>query len=223
MVPLPYQCVEDSVTITRLPLCEAVTVAPLPRPDSTWDGRDWFWSSVPLSFSEVRSPLDWLIRNVRPAPVSTVKNPPPLVNPNAASAAGGPEIPPATAELANAPPISSARRRRTTMSLSPWLPWFVYEGHGRYQGSGDPASSERPRAVYPWNWSCGPKPGGGIMGSVNGGVTSSNGSTAFHTDQYEVGNLQGALHSGVAGRRAVFEVFARRLPPGRRYGVFCGL
>jgi nicotinate phosphoribosyltransferase len=49
------------------------------------------------------------------------------------------------------------------------------------------------------------------------------GSTAFRTDQYEVGNLQGALESRVASRRAVFEVFARRLPPGRRYGVFCGL
>ena len=48
-------------------------------------------------------------------------------------------------------------------------------------------------------------------------------STAFRTDQYEVGNLQGALESGVASRRAVFEVFARRLPPGRRYGVFAGL
>src|SRR5215475_9488769 len=48
-------------------------------------------------------------------------------------------------------------------------------------------------------------------------------SPAFNTDQYELGNLQGALHSGVAGRRAVFEVFARRLPPGRRYGVFAGL
>src|SRR5436189_4172021 len=48
-------------------------------------------------------------------------------------------------------------------------------------------------------------------------------STAFHTDQYEIGNLQGALESGVANRRAVFEVFARGLPPGRRYGVFAGL
>jgi nicotinate phosphoribosyltransferase len=48
-------------------------------------------------------------------------------------------------------------------------------------------------------------------------------STAFHTDQYEVGNLQGALESGVANRRAVFEVFSRGLPPGRRYGVFAGL
>jgi len=48
-------------------------------------------------------------------------------------------------------------------------------------------------------------------------------STAFYTDQYEVGNLQGAVYSGVASRRAVFEVFARSLPSGRRYGVFCGL
>jgi nicotinate phosphoribosyltransferase len=48
-------------------------------------------------------------------------------------------------------------------------------------------------------------------------------SVAFHTDQYELGNLQGALQSGVAGRMAVFELFARRLPAGRRYGVFCGL
>lgn len=49
------------------------------------------------------------------------------------------------------------------------------------------------------------------------------GSIALHTDQYELGNLQGALHSGVAGRRAVFELFPRRLPEGRRYGVFGGL
>ena len=49
------------------------------------------------------------------------------------------------------------------------------------------------------------------------------GSVALHTDQYELGNLQGALQSGVADRVAVFEVFARRLPTGRRYGVFCGL
>jgi len=48
-------------------------------------------------------------------------------------------------------------------------------------------------------------------------------SVALHTDQYELGNLQGALHSGVADRRAVFELFPRRLPEGRRYGVFGGL
>ena len=35
--------------------------------------------------------------------------------------------------------------------------------------------------------------------------------------------LQAALHSGAAGERVVFEVFARRLPAGRRYGVFAGL
>lgn len=53
--------------------------------------------------------------------------------------------------------------------------------------------------------------------------TKTGETSALHTDLYEVGNLRGALQSGVAGRRAVFEVFARRLPPGRRYGVFCGL
>ena len=35
--------------------------------------------------------------------------------------------------------------------------------------------------------------------------------------------LQAALHSGAAAERVVFEVFARRLPPGRRYGVVAGL
>ena len=50
-----------------------------------------------------------------------------------------------------------------------------------------------------------------------------HGSTAFYTDQYEIGNLRGALASGVAGRQSVFEVFARSLPGGRRYGVFAGL
>ena len=35
--------------------------------------------------------------------------------------------------------------------------------------------------------------------------------------------LQAALQSGVAGEHAVFEVFARRLPVGRRYGVVAGL
>jgi nicotinate phosphoribosyltransferase len=34
--------------------------------------------------------------------------------------------------------------------------------------------------------------------------------------------LQAALLSGTAERRAVFEVFARQLPPGRRYGVVAG-
>ena len=34
--------------------------------------------------------------------------------------------------------------------------------------------------------------------------------------------LRAALRSGVAQRRAVFEVFARHLPHGRRYGVVAG-
>ena len=34
--------------------------------------------------------------------------------------------------------------------------------------------------------------------------------------------LQGSLRSGAAHRRAVFEVFARHLPHGRRYGVVAG-
>ncbi|GAA1919315.1 nicotinate phosphoribosyltransferase [Nocardioides lentus] len=47
-------------------------------------------------------------------------------------------------------------------------------------------------------------------------------STALLTDQYELTMVQGALRSGTAGRRAVFEMFGRRLPPGRRYGVVAG-
>jgi len=47
-------------------------------------------------------------------------------------------------------------------------------------------------------------------------------STALLTDHYELTMLQAALHSGAAGRRCVFEVFPRRLPEGRRYGVVAG-
>ncbi len=46
--------------------------------------------------------------------------------------------------------------------------------------------------------------------------------TALLTDQYELTMLQAALRSGAAHRRCVFEVFARRLPEGRRYGVVAG-
>src|SRR5689334_16167902 len=34
--------------------------------------------------------------------------------------------------------------------------------------------------------------------------------------------VEAALRSGAASRRCVFEVFARRLPDGRRYGVVAG-
>src|SRR5690349_14882495 len=47
-------------------------------------------------------------------------------------------------------------------------------------------------------------------------------STALFTDRYELTMLQAALRSGAAHRRSVFEVFTRRLPEGRRYGVVCG-
>ncbi len=47
-------------------------------------------------------------------------------------------------------------------------------------------------------------------------------STALLTDHYEFTMLRAALHSGAAQRRAVFEVFARHLPHGRRYGVVAG-
>ena len=48
-------------------------------------------------------------------------------------------------------------------------------------------------------------------------------STALLTDQYELTMLQAALASGAADRRAVFEMFPRRLPEGRRYGVVAGV
>ena len=47
-------------------------------------------------------------------------------------------------------------------------------------------------------------------------------SPALLTDRYELTMLQAALADGTADRRCVFEVFTRRLPPGRRYGVVAG-
>ena len=47
-------------------------------------------------------------------------------------------------------------------------------------------------------------------------------STALMTDLYEVTMLDAALRSGVASRQATFEVFARRLPAGRGYGIVAG-
>ena len=46
--------------------------------------------------------------------------------------------------------------------------------------------------------------------------------TGLLTDHYELTMLSAALRSGAADRRAVFEVFARHLPHGRRYGVVAG-
>jgi nicotinate phosphoribosyltransferase len=50
----------------------------------------------------------------------------------------------------------------------------------------------------------------------------SPGSTALLTDRYELTMLAAALADGTATRRCTFEVFARRLPEGRRYGVVAG-
>ena len=53
--------------------------------------------------------------------------------------------------------------------------------------------------------------------------TSPQTSTALLTDHYELTMLQAALHAGTAHRRSVFELFPRRLPEGRRYGVVAGV
>lgn len=48
-------------------------------------------------------------------------------------------------------------------------------------------------------------------------------SAALLTDHYELTMVQAARQAGTADRRAVFELFARRLPQGRRYGVVAGV
>ncbi len=48
-------------------------------------------------------------------------------------------------------------------------------------------------------------------------------STALLTDRYELTMLDAALQAGRADTPATFEVFTRRLPSGRRFGVFAGL
>ena len=47
-------------------------------------------------------------------------------------------------------------------------------------------------------------------------------SAALLSDHYELTMLSAALRDGTADRQCVFEVFARRLPTGRRYGVVAG-
>jgi len=54
-------------------------------------------------------------------------------------------------------------------------------------------------------------------------VRVTDGSTALLTDHYELTMLEAALGSGTAHRRSVFELFPRRLPEGRRYGVVAGV
>lgn len=47
-------------------------------------------------------------------------------------------------------------------------------------------------------------------------------STAFLTDMYELTMLDAAIQEGTAFRQCAFEVFTRRLPVERRYGVVAG-
>ncbi len=47
--------------------------------------------------------------------------------------------------------------------------------------------------------------------------------TALLTDHYELTMIRATLASGMAERRSVFELFGRRLPDGRRYGVVAGV
>jgi len=47
-------------------------------------------------------------------------------------------------------------------------------------------------------------------------------STALHTDRYELTMIDAALRAGTHEVPSVFELFARRLPDGRRYGVVAG-
>lgn len=48
-------------------------------------------------------------------------------------------------------------------------------------------------------------------------------STALLVDFYELSMAQAALEAGTADKLATFELFARRLPEGRRYGVVSGV
>ena len=47
--------------------------------------------------------------------------------------------------------------------------------------------------------------------------------TALLTDHYELTMLRAAFSSGTANRRCIFELFPRKLPDGRRYGVVAGV
>ena len=46
--------------------------------------------------------------------------------------------------------------------------------------------------------------------------------SALLTDRYELTMVDAARQAGTADRRSVFELFARRLPGGRRYGIVAG-
>lgn len=57
---------------------------------------------------------------------------------------------------------------------------------------------------------------------MSGSSSTTGVSTALLTDRYELTMVAAALADDTASRSCVFEVFARRLPDGRRYGVVAG-
>jgi nicotinate phosphoribosyltransferase len=67
-----------------------------------------------------------------------------------------------------------------------------------------------------------PSPSATPSTGAPGPTTGPRPSTALLTDRYELTMLQAALADGTAQRHCVFEVFTRRLPAGRRYGVVAG-
>lgn len=61
-----------------------------------------------------------------------------------------------------------------------------------------------------------------MAASQNPALGPASPSTSLLTDMYELTMLQGALHAGTAQRSSVFEMFGRRLPASRRFGVVAG-
>jgi nicotinate phosphoribosyltransferase len=61
-----------------------------------------------------------------------------------------------------------------------------------------------------------------MIDSTRLGATYGCASTSLLTDMYELTMIRAALNAGTANRMSVFELFARRLPSGRRYGVVAG-
>lgn len=54
-------------------------------------------------------------------------------------------------------------------------------------------------------------------------ATACTPSVGLLTDHYELTMVRAALNSGTAFRRSLFDLFPRRLPAGRRYGVVAGV
>ncbi len=46
--------------------------------------------------------------------------------------------------------------------------------------------------------------------------------TSLFTDRYELTMLDASIRAGIVGRQAIFDVYARSLPDGRRFGILCG-